>query len=126
MLRTFSALRHNILNKRKSPKVADETMFHGIDIEMPVYVHEINRSRGSRGGFLTVCAILSAPFSILSWFSSRHGNVADGIWVPGDMVRPQEVDHLMVRDSMRYAILSKKIETQVDKVGVSDSKGKGF
>ncbi|KAK9691913.1 hypothetical protein RND81_09G228300 [Saponaria officinalis] len=108
MLRTFTAWRHHIATKRKSPKVADETMFPGYDTELPpVYdVHEMNQGRqSSRAGLVAIYAIFSIPLSILSWFSSRHGNAADGIWVTGDMMRTTEVDHLMVSDGMRYAIL---------------------
>uniref|UniRef100_A0A7C8YV05 Uncharacterized protein n=1 Tax=Opuntia streptacantha TaxID=393608 RepID=A0A7C8YV05_OPUST len=113
MFRTLAALSHHILSKRKSPKVADETMF-GISNEeefgVAVYAHDINRgTRQPRSkGFLVISMIVRVPFSLLSCFNYHHGHGIsghDGLWVTGEMVRTAEIDHLMVSDSMRYAIL---------------------
>ncbi|XP_010666063.2 uncharacterized protein LOC104883274 [Beta vulgaris subsp. vulgaris] len=114
MLRTLAALRQHMITKRKSPKVADETMFSNISMDasgMPIYgaPHDINRSTSSRhasNGLSVISTIFRIPFSILSCFSQHHGNASDAIWVSGDMVRStSEIDHLMICDSMRYAIL---------------------
>ncbi|KMT13742.1 hypothetical protein BVRB_4g081210 [Beta vulgaris subsp. vulgaris] len=106
MSRTFTAFREHILTKRKSPKVADETMFvNGIGARIPTYGEEVDHSRQPWNGFLIIYTIVRIPFSILSCFSNRRGNTADRTWVTGDPMRTSEIDHLMVSDSMRYAIL---------------------
>ncbi|KAL9233303.1 hypothetical protein vseg_008322 [Gypsophila vaccaria] len=98
MLRTFTAWKHHILTKRRSPKVGDQTMYPDIDTEYPVYALEINQGRQPRTSF-------SIPLTILSCFSCGRVNVADGIWVTADVMSTPEVDQIMVSDSMRYAIL---------------------
>lgn len=87
---------------RKSPKVADEMMFQGRE-----RADEINRGRHGPAWivFATIYSIIRIPVSVLSCFYQQHGNGADGIWVTGETVRNSEIDHLMVSDSMRYAIL---------------------
>ncbi|XP_057525957.1 uncharacterized protein LOC130805278 [Amaranthus tricolor] len=110
MLRTLATLRQQVITKRKSPKVADETMFSNLNLDasgMPIYGHhEINRSpRHAWHGLSVISTIFRIPFSILSCFSQHHGNATDAIWVTGEMVRTSEIDHLMISDSMRYAIL---------------------
>ncbi|XP_021735212.1 uncharacterized protein LOC110701915 [Chenopodium quinoa] len=114
MLRTLSALRQQIATKRKSPKVADETMFSNTNMDasgMPIYAHDINRTtrrqhQAWNNGLSVISTIVRIPFSILSCFSQHHGNPSDAMWVTGEMVRTSsEIDHLMISDSMRYAIL---------------------
>ncbi|XP_021742536.1 uncharacterized protein LOC110708658 [Chenopodium quinoa] len=106
MSRTFMALREHVLTKRKSPKVADEAMFgNGMGTIMPIYADEVEQNRQPWNGLLVFYTIVRIPFSILSCFSKRHGNTADRTWVTGDTMRTSEIDHLMVSDSMRYAIL---------------------
>ncbi|KNA18737.1 hypothetical protein SOVF_068060 [Spinacia oleracea] len=105
MSRTFTALREHILTKRKSRKVADETMF-GNGIGAIIYAdHEVEQQRRQPwNGLLVIYTIVRIPFSILSSFSKRQGNIADRTWVTGHTMRTSEIDHLMVSDSMRYAI----------------------
>ncbi|KNA12629.1 hypothetical protein SOVF_124300 [Spinacia oleracea] len=114
MLRTLSALRQHIITKRKSPKVADETMFSnmnadGAGMPLPVYANDMNRTarpHHTRNGLAVISTIVRIPFSILSCFSQHHGNAADAMWVTGETFRTSsEIDHLMISDSMRYAIL---------------------
>ncbi|KAK9691302.1 hypothetical protein RND81_09G188200 [Saponaria officinalis] len=108
MLRTFDSLRRHCLAKRKSPKVADEAMFHDPDrAEISIYGRQSTRTRPIKAGFSVISTIVRVPFSVLSCFCYHHGNnrVLDGMWVSSDIVRNSEIDHLMVRDSMRYAIL---------------------
>ncbi|KAJ8424174.1 hypothetical protein Cgig2_015908 [Carnegiea gigantea] len=104
MFRTFAAFSHHILSKRKSPKVADETMFSISNEEEfvePVYAHDINggtRQQRSKG-FLVISTIVRIPFSLLSCFSYHHGHGLsgqDGMWVTGETVRTAEIDHLMI------------------------------
>ncbi|KAK1439794.1 hypothetical protein QVD17_05614 [Tagetes erecta] len=94
-------------NMKKSPKVADESMFReGTGLEFP------NMVQHTRQGFSThlglIYNIIRAPLSLLSCLSSDQATIrggADGVWVSGELARISEVNHLMVNDSMRYVIL---------------------
>ncbi|KAL9243999.1 hypothetical protein vseg_017822 [Gypsophila vaccaria] len=110
MLRTFNSLRRHCLNKRKSPRVADEAMFHPHSdrVEISIYAHQSRtRTRPMKAGFSVVSTIVRIPFTVLSCFCYQQGNTngVDGMWVSNGIVRTSEIDHLMVSDSMRYAIL---------------------
>ncbi|XP_076904707.1 uncharacterized protein LOC143560254 [Bidens hawaiensis] len=93
-------------NMKKSPKVADESMFvEGNGLEFP------NMAQHTRQRFSThltlIYNIIRAPLSLLSCLSSQTGisGATDGVWVSGELARMSEVNHLMVNDSMRYVIL---------------------
>nr|GEV40714.1 ribonuclease H-like domain-containing protein [Tanacetum cinerariifolium] len=80
---------------RKSPKVADESMFgEGNGPEFP------NMAPHTRQGFSRDLSILyiiiRAPFSLLSCLSSPHhiSGAADGVWVSGEFSRMSDVNHL--------------------------------
>ena len=93
-------------NIRKSPRVADESMFGGLNgAEFPILVPDMNRSRRWNGLSSAIFRIVLAPFSILSCSSQPHVNGADGLWVTGEFAQLSEMNQLMVNDSMRYAIL---------------------
>lgn len=102
MWRLLAAVARNLQNTRKSSKVADESMFEsGNGVEL--FGHE--RGRRQHGWGL-VCSILQAPISILSCVSQPQvNNGSDGVWVTGEFSQVSEMNHLMVSDSMRYAIL---------------------
>ncbi|KAG8640513.1 uncharacterized protein LOC110607968 [Manihot esculenta] len=112
MWRSLARLRRNMQNIRKSPRVADESMFGGMNInhgaEYPIFVRDMERvpQRWSRG-FSAVFRVVLAPLSIISCFSPPHTNSGgDRMWVSGaDFAQLSEMNHLMVNDSMRYAIL---------------------
>lgn len=105
MWRRLARLRRNMENIRKSPRVADESMFGGVNgVEFPILVHDIDRPR-RWDGFSAIFSIVLAPLSILSCFSQPHVNGADGLWVSGEFAQLSEMNHIMVNDSMRYAIL---------------------
>ncbi|CAL0304512.1 unnamed protein product [Lupinus luteus] len=104
MWHLVAAVRRNIQNMKKSSRVADENMFEV----------ENNRRRRRRqhgwNGFSLVCTILQAPISLLSCVSHPHVNGHDdhdddGVWVTNEFAQISEINHLMVNDSMRYAIL---------------------
>lgn len=99
------AMRQNLQNMRKSPRVADENMFgdHGNGAGLPVFAQNTGRTRWN--GISVICSIVRAPLSLLSCLSHRQNNGADGVWMSGEMARISEMNHLMVSDSMRYAIL---------------------
>ncbi|KAH7576656.1 hypothetical protein JRO89_XS01G0125500 [Xanthoceras sorbifolium] len=104
-------MRRNLQNIRKSPKVADESMMVGVGggTELPILVQEIH-TRPHGGGwnaFSVIYRVVRAPLSIISCFSQPHVNGADGMWVSagGEFAQISEMNHLMVSDSMRYAIL---------------------
>ncbi|XP_054793799.1 uncharacterized protein LOC129299358 [Prosopis cineraria] len=97
-------------NVKKRSRVADESMVVAAE-------EEEGRGRGRRrrgrhgGGFSVILyCILQVPISILSCVSSPRVNgsaASDGVWVSsGDhFAHISEINHLMVSDSMRYAIL---------------------
>ncbi|KVI10650.1 uncharacterized protein LOC112507636 [Cynara cardunculus var. scolymus] len=106
-MRRILAMRLNIQNKRKSPKVADESMFgEGNGAEFPNIVDQHTR-QGFSNGLSVIYSIVRAPLLLLSCLSSHPhiSGAADGVWVSGELARMSEVNHLMVNDSMRYAIL---------------------
>ncbi|KAK8505947.1 hypothetical protein V6N13_002603 [Hibiscus sabdariffa] len=110
MWRMLVALRRNLRNIKKSHRVADENMVvvgggggnNNNGGETPVFVDR-RRSQGSWNGLTSV---VRAPFTLVSCFSQPHVNGADGVWVSGhEFSQISEMNHLMVSDSMRYAIL---------------------
>ncbi|KAH8489606.1 hypothetical protein Peur_058923 [Populus x canadensis] len=106
MWRKLARLRSNVQNIRKSPRVADESMFGGMNgAEFPILVRDMNRTQ-RWNALSALLRIVLAPFSIPSCFSSQpHVHGADGLWVTGEFAQLSEMNHLMVNDSMRYAIL---------------------
>ncbi|KAK8588549.1 hypothetical protein V6N13_087458 [Hibiscus sabdariffa] len=102
MWRIIMVLRRNLRNRKKSPRVADENMYGGGDsnndgvdgaAEMPVSING-TASPGSWNGL-----------SLVSCFSQPRVNGADGVWVSTEFAQVSDMNHFMVRDSMRYAIL---------------------
>ncbi|KAG7578766.1 hypothetical protein ISN45_Aa03g029290 [Arabidopsis thaliana x Arabidopsis arenosa] len=90
MLKILSILRKNLQNLRKSPRVADESALPSTTV---------NGDHGSNGG------MMKFPLSIMSCFAVPRVSRTDGVWVSGDYGRVSEVNHLMVYDGMRYALL---------------------
>ncbi|EOX93411.1 hypothetical protein QUC31_004122 [Theobroma cacao] len=109
MWRMLVVLRRNLQNIKKSPRVADENMVGGVNTnnnngaEMPIFIDR--RPRGSWNGLSVICSVVRAPLSLVSCFSQPHVNGADGVWVSSEFAQISEMNHLMVSDSMRYAIL---------------------
>ncbi|CAN0927227.1 hypothetical protein LINGRAHAP2_LOCUS35770 [Linum grandiflorum] len=106
MFRTLARLRRNI---RKSPRVADESILAGGGMNIRVVVvgevqHHQQQQQQQTGQalnkFSTVVSLVLVPFSMFACLSQPHVNGADGMWASAS-----EVNHLMVNDSMRYAIL---------------------
>lgn len=97
-------MRQNLQNMRKSPRVADENMVgdQAIGVGLP---QNAGRPRHGWNGFSVICSIVLAPLSLLSCLSHPHISGTDGVWVSGDIAHISEMNHLMVSDSMRYAIL---------------------
>ncbi|KAJ9169981.1 hypothetical protein P3X46_018118 [Hevea brasiliensis] len=109
---SLARLRRNMQNIRKSPRVADESMFGGRNInngaEYPIFVRYTERVPHRRSsGFSAMFRIVLAPLSPLSCFSQHHPSTGgDGLWVSGgEFAQLSEMNHLMVNDSIRYAIL---------------------
>lgn len=100
MTQMLSILRRNFQNLRKSPRVADETDLQSSSTAGagPGVV-----ANGRREGFNAV--IMRFPFSIISCFAVPRVSGTDGLWMSGDYGSVSEVNHLMVSDGMRYAIL---------------------
>lgn len=111
----LATMRQNLQNIRKSPRVADESMAiaGGNNLaELPIFAanhdRHIERRSSSRGwikGFSVLYSVVLVPFSVLSCFSQPHVHGADGVWASGEFTQITEMNHLMVSDSMRYAIL---------------------
>ncbi|KAH7533446.1 uncharacterized protein LOC107416995 [Ziziphus jujuba] len=105
MGRVLGSLRQNFQNIGKSPRVADESMYGGVGGGGGGNIEIMERRRSGWKGFLIVYSVVRAPFSLFSCFSHPHVNGADGVWASGEFAQISEMNHLMVSDSMRYAIL---------------------
>ncbi|KAF7141787.1 hypothetical protein RHSIM_Rhsim06G0172200 [Rhododendron simsii] len=108
MWQMLAVMRRNLLSLRKSPRVADESMFGDRDVaaELPIFVHGMGRRRAGWNGFSILHDILRAPLSLLSCLSHPHNmNGADGAWASSEFALVSEMNQLMVNDSLRYAIL---------------------
>ncbi|XP_059661180.1 uncharacterized protein LOC132307439 [Cornus florida] len=106
MWRMLVVMRRNLQNMRKSPRVADENMFEGGNgAEVPIMAHDGDGRRPGRNGLSVVYSVVRAPLSLLSCFAHPHINSADGAWATAELARISDLNHLMVNDSMRYAIL---------------------
>jgi hypothetical protein len=101
--------RINFDKMKKSSKVADENMFEGGERGVEVTIFGGERGRRQHGhvwsGFSVIIAILQAPISILSCVSNPRVSGPDGVWASGEFTQISEINHIMVNDSMRYAIL---------------------
>lgn len=93
--------------RRKSPRVADENMFgdngNGVAHALPILAQ--NRTRQGWYGVAVICSIVRASLSLLSCLSHPHISNTDRVLVSGELAHISEMNHLMVSDSMRYAIL---------------------
>ncbi|XP_042519233.1 uncharacterized protein LOC122093031 [Macadamia integrifolia] len=102
-------MKRSLFNMKKTARVADENMVDVVrEEEFPIFVHRRRRSHGwNNNGLISILySIVRAPFSLISCISHPTVNGADGVWVSGDFnARISEMNHLMVNDSMRYAIL---------------------
>ncbi|KAL4369069.1 hypothetical protein GQ457_05G004760 [Hibiscus cannabinus] len=102
MWRMLVALRRNLRNIKKSHRVADENMVVGGGGG-----GETDRRRSQpQGSWNGLTSVVRAPFTLVSCFSQPHVNGADGVWVSThELSQISEINHFMVTDSMRYAIL---------------------
>ncbi|XP_019096463.1 PREDICTED: uncharacterized protein LOC109130849 [Camelina sativa] len=83
-------------NLRKSPRVADESALPPTAVD-----GDYGGEDGSNNGMM-----MKFPLSIMSCFAVPRVSKTDGVWVSGDYGRvSSEVNHLMVCDGMRYALL---------------------
>ncbi|KAL5057821.1 hypothetical protein RYX36_029425 [Vicia faba] len=89
---------------KKSSKVADENMYEGGERGVEVAIFGGERGRRQHG-WSVIYAILQAPISILSCVSNPRVNGSDGVWTSSEFAQISEINHIMVNDSMRYAIL---------------------
>ncbi|XP_022760074.1 uncharacterized protein LOC111306496 [Durio zibethinus] len=107
MWRMLVVLRRSLQNIKKSPRVADESMYGGggnnnnnnnnNGAEMPIFIDR--RSRGSWNGLSVICSVVRAPISLVSCFSQPHVNGADGVWVSSEFAQISEMNHLMIMAS---------------------------
>ncbi|CAA7016065.1 unnamed protein product [Microthlaspi erraticum] len=104
MTQMLTVLRRNLQNLRKSPRVADETELASTSVNINGVgtggvAHHNERRDGSNA------VMMRFPFSIISCFAVPRVRGTDGLWMSGDYDSVSEVNHLMVSDGMRYAIL---------------------
>ncbi|KAF9611305.1 hypothetical protein IFM89_029743 [Coptis chinensis] len=93
----LAAVKRKFGNIRKSSRVADENMF-GEGNDGAELHHEWN--------FLSVLeTVVQGPLLLFSCVAQPQVTGADGMWVHGEYGRFSEINHLMVNDGMRYAIL---------------------
>lgn len=78
---------------KKSARVADESSLGPL-------AHD-QLQEGSRSTLSVLLAIVRAPMVVATCFAP---NGMEEVWASGERPRTSEMDHLMVRDSMRYAI----------------------
>ncbi|TYK11891.1 uncharacterized protein E5676_scaffold177G00520 [Cucumis melo var. makuwa] len=105
MWRVFAVIRPTLHNFTNTHRIADESMFTTTD-QFPTYAAAANNRRTFSTAIFN---IIRAPFSILSCFAppSVHRS-PDAFWLSGDHYFAStisEINHLMVSDGMRYAIL---------------------
>ncbi|XP_004242667.1 uncharacterized protein [Solanum lycopersicum] len=101
MLSLLVSIRQNLENMGKSPRVADENMTNicrGGTTSRSTRQHNWN-------GFSIICGVFRAPLALFSCLNHPRINGTDGVWVSGEFSQISEMNHLMVSDSMRYAIL---------------------
>ncbi|CAM8949760.1 hypothetical protein QQ045_018454 [Rhodiola kirilowii] len=93
--------------KKKSTRVMDESMFvGGGGANGGVLVSDMDRhTRHHHHHQGWIYNVFRAPLLLLSCFSNPHVDGVDGVWVSSEFGRISEMNHLMVNDSMRYAIL---------------------
>ncbi|KAL3646061.1 hypothetical protein CASFOL_011241 [Castilleja foliolosa] len=96
------AMRRIILsNKKNNRRVADENVAMSSLDEAATSLHP----SGCNSGVSFLFGIVIAPFSLLSCLSHPRINGPDGVWLSAELPQTSEATHLMVRDSLRYAIL---------------------
>ncbi|XP_020530717.1 uncharacterized protein LOC110008330 [Amborella trichopoda] len=94
-----------------SSRVVDESNIAVAPVNLPEIQPEIGRNPW-KSGFLS---IFRAPLAVLACVSRHEGDFPgefpaswpesrDGVWFSGEIPRISEMNYLMVRDSMRYAI----------------------
>ncbi|CAM8955804.1 unnamed protein product [Rhodiola kirilowii] len=92
--------------KKKSTRVMDESMFvGGGGANGGVLVSDMDRHTRHHHHQGWIYNVFRAPLLLLSCFSNPHVDGVDGVWVSSEFGRISEMNHLMVNDSMRYAIL---------------------
>lgn len=108
MPRMLAVMRRNLQNMRKSPRIADESMFADGNgaAELPIFVHRTDRRRARWNAFSILHEVIRAPLSLLSCLSYPNTiNGADGAWASSELALISEMNQLVVNDSLRYAIL---------------------
>ncbi|XP_047335996.1 uncharacterized protein LOC124939580 [Impatiens glandulifera] len=104
MQRILAVMMGTIGNMKKTRRVADETILAtaGNLVELP---QGRRRRRHGYKGISVIFTIVLAPLSCLMSSTQPNGGGVDSVWASGDMGLMSEMNHLMVNDSMRYAIL---------------------
>ncbi|KAJ4975139.1 hypothetical protein NE237_000245 [Protea cynaroides] len=112
MWHLLTTMKRSLWNMKKSARVADENMVaDGVDgAELPAILARADTVRDHRSrqqnGLSILYSVIRAPLSLISCISNPSVNGADGVWVSGEFTaRMSEINHLMVNEGMRYAIL---------------------
>ncbi|GFZ05231.1 hypothetical protein Acr_17g0008030 [Actinidia rufa] len=104
MWRMLAVMRQNLHNMRKSLRVADETMFGDPNVAINEELSIFSR-RSGWNGFSIIQSVVRAPLVLLLCVSQPHAAGADSAWASSELARISEMNHRMVNDSLRYAIL---------------------
>lgn len=102
MLRLLAATKQKLLRATKK-RVADESAL-GNGPELPVEGQELDRRHVAWSAASSLYHILRAPMVLIGCIDPNQINDADGVWVSNEFSSTSEMNYLMVRDSMRYAI----------------------
>lgn len=102
MPRLLVAMKQKLLRATKK-RVADESSI-GNGPELPVGGQQLSHRHTAWSAISSLYHILRAPMVLMGCIDPNQINGADDMWVSGEFSTTSEMNYLMVRDSMRYAI----------------------
>ncbi|KAK1295931.1 hypothetical protein QJS10_CPB15g01551 [Acorus calamus] len=105
MLRFLAAVARSLMRPtRKGSRVVDESAFRGGG-DGGDEAAAAAAGGGGGGGLSLLSRIARAPLHVISCMAHADDvDLSAAVWASGELSRPSDLDYLMVRDSMRYAI----------------------
>ncbi|KAH7674153.1 hypothetical protein IHE45_08G053700 [Dioscorea alata] len=101
MRRVLAAVKRRLNLTKKTARVADESSVGRGDGDGLIGNPVTGRGGSPFSGFFM---LMLAPLEAVSYLVCRPGDGSGDVWPAGELPRASEMDYLMVRDSMRYAI----------------------